>query len=231
MITVNQLWTKKLPWLAQTIHEGLQYAFLNGDKQCTPFVYCKEFLLDAVCATVNKTKTSVFGFDYDPNIDVPVDLTQSCILLRNRQDKDFDSRIQNLTKFLNQFETTLEFNPSTLEQIENLKSVYLLKSDPKWLNSLPLVSMLTLLIRVGMVYHSGAAIKHCKRMIDLKVFPYQEKDVGHLTKAWPGILKVLETKAKCLENYYPKVNQYLIHEYGGIVSYSLGDYKKLWKNT
>ena len=44
-------WLEKPAALAQIYGSGLEYCFISKDgKQCCPFVYCKDFLQDAILA-------------------------------------------------------------------------------------------------------------------------------------------------------------------------------------
>ena len=76
---------------AQIYSKGFEFAFASakgkGYKQACTFVYCKDFLHDAVWAAVNKTKWSVYGFHYDSKKDVPLDMEHCVFLFRNTQIK------------------------------------------------------------------------------------------------------------------------------------------------
>jgi len=231
-------WYLKWAGLAQTIWEGLEYAFLSeDDRQCGPFVYCKEFLVDAVWSQINNTPISIYGFHFNPNTDPPVCLTSCRILLRNRHDKEgFDKRIRKMLKFINAIEEDMGWNLSTLEKCDNSPNknyygnVYLLVSPANWLHAPPLVSMLTLLIRSGMAYDGKLPWwVHLNQIRMKKIKVYQKRDADHLGQAWSAIVDLVETKCARLgsdiaSNWPPVelIEFWWMHEASGIVSLSTG---------
>lgn len=72
---------------AQIYSKGFEFAFMSDidgtyQQACT-FVYCKDFLHDAVWAMVNKTKWSIYSFKYDSAKDVPLDMDNCVFAFRN----------------------------------------------------------------------------------------------------------------------------------------------------
>lgn len=235
-------WYLKHAHLAQTIWSGLEYAFLSEDnRQCGPFVYCKEFLIDSIWSQINQTPISIYGFHYNPYSDPAICMTSSRILLRNMDDMYFDRRVQRSLQFINKIEEELKFPQSTFEECENVPyrrmgSVYLLTSSPDWLHAPPLVSMLTLMIRSGMVYNGTDPWKrHLQKVRDKEISLAQKKDSDHLKIAYPAIVDLVETKCARLgndqsANWPPeseRVDFWWMHEYSGIVSLANGTARRI----
>jgi hypothetical protein len=226
-------WFNRKLKLAQTIWSGIQYSFLSEDnKQIGPFVFCKEFLLDACWATNNMRPIFTYGYEYNPFLDPKVCLTECRILLRNFYDTKFSNRVENMVKFLNHFEEKLDYSKSRFEICKDAGSpTIVLISDSKWMHAPPLLSLLTLLIRVGMIYNPKMDfLEHCDAVRKGHIFPYQYRDNEHLRRAWTAIKAILNKETnrfrfhneKALNWPSGKINSFVIHEHSGIVSLATG---------
>lgn len=218
--------------IAQTVWSGIQYSFLSEDnKQIGPFVFCKEFLLDACWAARNMRPIFVYGYEYNPFLDPKVCLTECRILLRNFYDPKFSNKIQNMVKFLNHFEEQLGYEKSRFETCDGAGSpTILLISDNKWMSAPPLLSMLTLLIRIGMIYNGKTNyLEHCDMVRKGYSAPYQIRDNDHLRKSWTAIRALLNKEENLFKlhqdvalNWPAEARAYTIHECSGIVSLATG---------
>jgi hypothetical protein len=218
--------------IAQTVWSGIQYSFLSEDnKQINPFVFCKEFLLDAYWATKNMRQIFIYGYEYNPFLDPKVCLTECRILLRNFYDPKFSKKIQNMVAFLNHFEDKLGYSKSRFETCDGAGSpTFLLISDSKWMHAPPLLSLLTLLIRIGMIYNGKTDfLEHCDLVRKGYITPYQIRDNDHLRRSWTAIKALLnkeENRWRLHEdsslNWPAKAKAYTIHEHSGIVSLAIG---------
>jgi len=229
-------WFTRKMLIAQTIWSGLQYSLVSeDDKQCHPFVYCKEFVLDAVWSTVTSRVSTIFGFVYHPEFDPRVALSECRLMLRNREDPKFIERLPNMVKFLNALEHKMGFTLSKIEKVENSDSeIWLLRSSNKWFLAPPLTSMLTLLIRIGMIYDGKMNVwKHCGKVINKETKPYQYRDEDHLRRSIDVIKELVETGVErrfgisTSANWAIPVKGWDIHENTGIVSLATGKAKVL----
>lgn len=240
-------WFTKRFWIAQTYEKGLEYAFLSKDlKQCGPFVYCKEFLVDSVWATTNKKSIDLYGFYYSPYMDAPVDLEKCRVLLRHRTDGGFAKQIKPLVKFLNGIEKAFGFDKTKLQQVSNPPQeynfnytnkeshpVYCLEGSKEWMQAPPMVSLYVLLMRCGMGYRSGDPMKYLHDLSEGKAMSYSSRDNTYIRKSYKTILRLIETKCECFkktDNWPSTSRQFLLHEYSGIVSFSEGEADRVCKD-
>ena len=238
-------WFDKPMRIAQTVWRGLQYSLLSDDnKQCHPFVYCKEFILDVIWSTLNKRSIELYGFHYNPErgwkwSDPPASLNPVRMLLRNKDDADFPEHVPKCLKFLNKLEDEFGFPHSEIEICENATAiagvessfVYLLSSPDNWLHAPPLLSLLTLMVRIGMIYDGRKNIwKHAEDVAQGRIKPYQYRDNDHLHRAYKCIQNLIETKCERFppdrKDNWPVLRGRMchmeIHENGGIVSLASG---------
>ncbi len=232
--------------IAQTVWTGLQYSFLSEKgEQLSPFVHCKEFMMDTVWAELNNKPISTYGFLYHPEFFPKVCLTETRLLLRNWEDKEFVQGVQNCMRFLNQLERKLNFNPSKAVEVTNPRGmmyvervpVMFVSGDPKWMLSPPLLSLYTMLLRVGMTYTKGSAWVFMKKLMKGKERSYGREDAWRLTKIYDTVKILVDTKAEIfgtdMKKNWPttretgdgKVVAYDIHENAGIMCFANGKAK------
>lgn len=229
-------WFERRMWPQQTVNEGIQYSLLSDDnRQCHPFVYCKEFVLDVTWATITGKPTSIYGFHFSPQSDPPTSLSNVRVLLRNLQDAKFAERVPKCLSFLNKLEGQLKFPKSTVEVCENAEKgdTFLFTCPQNWQLAPPLLSLLTLMLRIGMVYGGRGDIwRHAQKVTERAIKPYQRRDDVHLKSAWHCIQELIETKCQRfppdrLANWPADAKNWAIHEYGGIVSLASGKGKMI----
>ncbi len=151
---------------AQIYSMGYEFAFMSRKtarspyKQATPFVYCKDFLHDALWAFLNKTNVQIWSFKYDygKNPDLLLDHTALCF--RNTQfkgkDADFDGMMPACLEFLQLCDRQLGFRPSQIFKVENKESpCWLVLGDPGWQHAPTMISLYTLFIRLGCFHKPG----------------------------------------------------------------------------
>ncbi len=223
-------WFKGRMNLHQTIWEGLQYSLLSPDyNQGHPFVYCKEFILDAVWATLNNQSTDVYGFKYNPELN-PVSINPLKMLVRNLEDPNFKDKVPNCLKFINKLEKEFGFSKTQVELCENAEKAYTAQFiiSEQWLHAPPLLSLLTLMIRIGMIYNGKENIwNHSFKVSNKLLKSYQIKDDQHLRDSYDCIQDLIKTNcrrfnAHRLDNWPKNVRGIYIHEFGGIVSLAKG---------
>ncbi len=243
-------WFSKKFWVAQTYKEGLEYAFLSSDnKQCGPFVFCKEFLIDSVWAQLHQVPINLYNFLYDPRPESPdcdpaVDLHKCRVLLRHRTDPSLKDRVGSMLNFMNGMEDLFGFKRSTLAQVENPPPrkdpenepfpTYCLSSPKRWMHAPPLLSFYALLVRVGMGFKGNPpeAMDYIVALTQGKERPYSDRDHWYLYKALNTIKDLIETKCKRfhhirIKNWPRSVRQLDLHEDSGIVSLATGFAKRV----
>ncbi len=193
---------------AQVYSKGFEFAFMsdiNGTYQqaCT-FVYCKDFLHDAVWAMVNKTKWEVWGFKYDTAKDVPLDLGNCVFALRNTSYKgkpeDFHQAREACQEFLNKLEAKMGFQPTRIYEVPNKSApCWLIVGDKGWQHAPPMVGLFTLVIRVGFMHQLGDSAdttlqkaKDGKIKIGTDSGYAGNRDCAYISSAWKGIQAILK---------------------------------------
>jgi hypothetical protein len=140
-----------------------QFAFVSspkvGNKQCHPFVQCRDFLHDAVKSHLNKGSCSIFGFTYRYGKNPPVDMRNMRMLvtkfnMKEQERDEFEKKMECAIKIINHYETIAGWPKSKLRYVGNKdrSNVWLFVGSGKWMKSPFLVSMYSFLIRLGDKY-------------------------------------------------------------------------------
>jgi hypothetical protein len=193
-------WLKKKMSLSQAHSaglNGLEYCFVSKEhKQCCPFVLCEDFLQDAVMAMHHGKAVSIYGFQYDPKQYEPISVDRMKMVVAHSSDKKFGDKIPNMLEFLHCFERKLRLIRTGARRVDDPPKkyakggVYLLDGSSRWLLSPPMLSMYTLLIRVGFTHKAGDKYEQTvKNLLGVK---HQTRDVYQLKSAQDGIEKILK---------------------------------------
>jgi hypothetical protein len=227
--------------LSQAINGGLEFCFVSADNhQCSPLAYCKDYLQDAILGRVRNKKESVYGFTYDPKEPHQpcIDITK--LAFANSSDKNLRDKVPALLEFLHQIETKMGFvKKSSIVEVSNppkkyvLGGVWIITASRRWLKSPVLLSMYTLLIRVGLGHKPGRGYAETLEAVTLrKEAAYQSVDAGRLQYCNSMIHKIIELGdrhifgKKIKDNYPAKVKTIEMHNELGIVAFALGSAKK-----
>jgi hypothetical protein len=232
---------RKIQWfehtgsIAQVYSSGLEYAFCTADfKQHLPWVYCKDFLHDAIYSYLHGTKLSIYGYSYDPTSHDAPNLRRMRLLVTNKSDAEFADKVTNSIDFINQVEKAMHI-PSISRVFRcpeppakyNKCGVYMFSGSGQWLISPPMVSLYTLVARSGFSHVAGTPYTETiDKIIGGQIPGYQTNDMMQLRDAKTGIerliregyRKVFSTTMR--ENYPPNIAISNMHNYFGIVSFS-----------
>ena len=226
--------------IAQIYSNGLEYAFASEDnKQCCPFVFCKDFLQDCVWGQLYGKVATIFGFTFNPKNDPHLDMNKCKLLVTNSADpKEFKNRIEKCVLFINQIEKALHLIRTVAYECElppphyTKCGVFLLESSRRWLEAPPLVSLYTLLIRVGFVYNgTDTFMEHIAKVQEGKISPYQRNDASYLKSADKGIKQIMELGYRKIfyidpkKNYPEGIQTGVLHNSTGIVGFTAGSTK------
>lgn len=229
-------WSSKVHSSASQVYStGLEYCFISeNNKQCHPFVFCKDFLQDVVWSTLYKEKISIYNFSYDPKENnICLDKTKLAIV--NVTDKEFSKKIVCCADFLEKVCSRLNLIKTTVFEVENLPErkryencgIFLLEGSKMWMNSPSLLSMYSLLIRCGMCHTIGDNIEKTLEGVKEGTIKYGNKDASQLRSAYPAIEKILKLGYRkffyidSIKNY-PKQSIDTIHNDTGISSLGEG---------
>ena len=227
-------WAIRKSSMSQIYRRGLEYCFISRDwRQCCPFVYCKDFLQDAILACHYGKAVNIYGFNYNPATCEPIYMDRTRIALANSSDKDFSNKIPAVVDFMNQIEQQLKMVRTHTRSCANpprkySNGVFILDSSNRWMLSPPMMSMYSLLVRISFCHTKGECFAETiKKIIGGNVAAYQNNDQSQLASAEEGINKILKYGYAHVfhrdpKKNYPDVNTGTIHNSTGIVSFSTG---------
>jgi hypothetical protein len=232
-------WKPKKSRISQVYSEGLEYAFVTKDnKQIHQMVYCKDFLQDAIYALLNNKYVEIYNFIYSPINDLPLCMDTTRIILSNYKDKTFRTKIPAAVEFINQVETSLKMKKTEVFEgldapaIYRKAGIWLFQGSKRWMQSAPLISMYTLLLRTGLMHQRGTPWrKTVEDILEERVNPYQIYDKKQLSDAMPGINHIMKFGDRKLfggnikDNYPAKIPIGDMHNRFGIVGFSEGSPK------
>lgn len=186
--------------LSQIYSAGVEFAFASADnRQCHQFVFCKDFLHDAVWAMVNQKPVSIFGFSYAPGTNPSLDMSRTRLIIAHaRRSSSFNTELEGVEDLLNQAEIALKLKRTRIFPITGLGDKYedsagLLVGSGMWLTASPLVSLYSLLARVGLVHSPGTDfMMTLESVAENVVNPIGKNDTGYLKQAMPVIKKIFK---------------------------------------
>jgi hypothetical protein len=218
--------------IAQIYSNGLEFAVATDRSQCSHFVYCKDFLHDAVWAMLYDTPVDIHGFKYDPKIH-PISLDITRMLIANSSDEFFCDRIPNCLNFLHQAERHLHLRRTKASYCVNSPEnylpggVFLLEGSQRWMSSPPLLSLYTLFVRCGFVHNIGDSfIDTLNKIQSGEIKAYQANDTEFVRDARPAIDVILHLGYRKIfykdikRNYPQNIDTHTLHHHFGIRGYS-----------
>lgn len=258
-LTKNIVWHPKIFSISQVPKEGMEYALVSANyEQIHQLIWCKDFLQDCLYSYLNKKHIEVYGFKYNPKKDFPVYLQKTRIIVANWQDQEFKSKLlNNCLPFLHQIEEKLKMKKTEIFQCSKVPPLYrksgiwLIEGSRRWMRSPPMLSMYSLLIRIGMMHNPKNTYRKTIEGISKgKIPPYydqQSRDKGVLHRAIAGIDEIIKygdaqifhrnLKSNYSDEKLKKQGKelcvYTIHDQGGIVAFSEGKTAKIfpdWHN-
>lgn len=234
--------TQKVDWykgeqnLRQALSSGVEFSFVSSDnQQVSPFAYCKDYLQDAVQGYVTKKKKTIYGFTYDPKKHPAICLKKTRLLVTNSRDVNFGTKVDCCLGFLHQIERDLKISRTQATLCENPPGqyvrcgVWLFEGSNRWIKSPPMISMYTLLIRLG--FGCGYNVNYKDYLESVKAGKsdaYMPVDKIRLQEAYKGINRILAIGDKTIfdkkiENNYPSaIKVSTMHNACGIIGFSVG---------
>ena len=235
----NINWRKQTGYLSQAVNSGIEFAFVSDDMhQCTPFVYCRDYLQDAIQGVLTNKKKTIYGFKFNPQDEHLPSVKKTQLIVCNSIDKSFHKKMANCLDFLNQIETKLKIKKTKmcLCNTPPLKykagGVIFISGSKRWINSPPMISFYTLLIRIGFGYNPkkhGDYKKFINGIVSNKINPYMSVDHSRLKNASAAIDRIFNNGDRCIfhkameDNYCDKIALSVMHNSCGIVGLSLGN--------
>ena len=216
---------------------GVKYAFLTskeeGNKQCHPWIKCRDFLHDALRAHVAKKKEGIFGFRYESGVNPPLDLEKMRLLVKRDANKD-EKNISENTKeimdcalaILNCVEKYTNVKPLTKLYETNQKDIYLFEGAKDWMESTFMISLYTLLIRLGarkITFKDRKGLIEKLKDLSKSNQVHGDNDIKYLKTVWPFIYRIMRARGdlKYMQDGKALMADKTIgtfHAYTGIVS-------------
>lgn len=237
-------WSQKPKTLAEIYQNGLEMALMTKEDengittQASHFVLCKDFFQDAIQGYLLNEKKGCFGFFYDPKTDPAICMETTRIAVGNALNKNFANKIPAVLDFLNKFEKKIHLKRTKVWECEpcpeKYKSgVFLFEGSSKWMISPPMISLYTLLIRVGFVHDLEKSYdKTIQDLTTKKIKLLGEGrtsgcyDPDYLKNAEEGIERILKEGYNKIfykdmkKNYSKKIPMSTMHDNCGIVGFS-----------
>lgn len=189
---------------------SLSFSFVSspekGRKQCMAFESCRAFLHDAVRAHVHKGHmncTGCHGYRYgdDPEIDMDRLRLLIGIGLKNENisREGFKKNLYSAKKVVNFYEEVAGWRPSRITKVDhsNYNDTWLLTGPKEWICSPQLLSMVTLVLRVGALngpidFKTNEDLeKVYKEWIDNKI-QVQMRDRHYMRDCWNTLFLVVK---------------------------------------
>lgn len=232
---MDVIWlTKQTYGISQVYSSGVEFCFISEkNEQCHPFVFCKDFLQDAVMATLHDKTASIYGFSYSAKKNPKVCLDATQIAVADKNGKDFETRVAASLEFVNYFAKKLHIKPTTYVKVNNPPSkyeksgVYVTKGSRMWMNAPPLLSMYSLLLRGGLAHTTGKnPADTWAGLCDGSINGYGREDGQQFASSKTGIESILKIGYRKFfyidsdKNYPAKTSISTMHNNCGIVGFS-----------
>lgn len=135
---------------AEAYSTGTEFCLLTKDNEAIhSFTYCKDFISDIYWGAKFNKPVSIYRFSYDPTKLKPSS-SPAKLLIRDKKLDKLPKRAINCQALLNLFERSLGMEQySICYALEDHKCVYIESPCPDWVGCLPMVSLWTLIARVG----------------------------------------------------------------------------------
>ena len=206
--------------------------------QCHQWVKCRDFLHDAIRTMLTGNKSSIYSFVFEKgkNTDISMDKIRFLISKKDivETPAEFKAILTKSLKLINYFEALIGEDLSTVQKVEpdkkaGYKHVWLFTGPRFWLEAPYLVSLYTLLLRLGdkkLEFKDTASLRKAFEKLSKEAIPSNENDLRYLKAVWSKVEMVV-TKHKELANpgkdgfsdlYYKDAGISSFHNSTGIVS-------------
>lgn len=222
---------------------AMKFAFVNEINgkltQCHPWIKCRDFLHDALRTMLTDEETNIYNFTYKKDVNPWIDMNNTRMLISEKDLKEplkFRFKLSRSLKLLHFYETLAGVELTKIQKVEGdikkrYEHVWMLTSPKMWMSSPYLISMYTLLIRLGVKKLSTFTNeKELLTAFDNVIKENKGKkdnDVGYLKDVKDYLLKLVldrEKISKYNENgfsytYFQKTySKFRFHDRSGIVT-------------
>lgn len=220
--------------ILQIYSRGLEYSLVSDDyKQCHNFVWCKDFLHDVMHATLNNRTIDIYKFRYNPSENPHPSLNKIRLMITNSKDKRLKKKIPNCLDFLNQIEEKLKIKKSIVRQCwmpqepYRAAGVFMFEGSKRWIQAPPMLSLYSLLLRVGLSHKVGDSFtKTINGIKNRTIRASQKYDRKWLESIEPALDKLFRLGDRKIfhkniqENYPKRFVIDVVHHRLGIIGFS-----------
>jgi len=124
---------------------GMYFAFLSTkNEMCHTWIKCRDFLQDAVRNQLTGRSDEIYGFCYLPKENPKIDLRKTRLLVKGIK---LDEVIKYSLQLVNHYERVAGLTP--ISKVVKTDDMYIFLGPGEWSQSPVLISLYTLLIRLG----------------------------------------------------------------------------------
>lgn len=187
---------------------NMKFSFANtaGDEivQCHQWIKCRDFLHDAVRTMITGNKSSIYSFTFEKGKNPDFDMDKISMLI-SKKDVNiataFRPKLTRSLKLINHFENLAGLDLSTIKKVSSdkdggYKHVWLVTGPKFWLSAPYLVSLYTLLLRLGdKSFKFKDSTSLYKALLELSKKPAgNDNDTKYLKTVWNKIEKVIMSR-------------------------------------
>jgi len=231
---------KKIVWypaskntaIRQMYYRGVEYALVSRkNEQCHPFIFCKDFLHDVIYSCLNKEPINIYDFSFNEKNPIP-ELNKIKLLFTNSKDKFLKDKIPNIIDFINQIESYLKIKKTVVFSCPNpplgyeKSGVFLFEGSKRWLKSPPMLSLYSLMLRIGINHQCGKSfLETIENIKSEKIKPFQKQDLHYLKNSEIAFSKILsfgdrKIFFRNITQNYPSMDIKDVHNKLGIIHFS-----------
>lgn len=209
---------------------------------CHEWVKCRDYLHDVVRCQLTSGSCDVYGFSYgvgkNPNLNlnkIRMLVSKETLITRDKPSakeylEDFKVVMAHSLTLLNHFENEAKISLSTLKYVDpegsNREIVALFTGSHIWLKSPFLVSMYSMLIRMGDKKITFKSVKELEKELRLISKKGDDNDAAYLASLWDKLHLILNNRDKLFTEgkdgfhdiYYNKHNITSFHNNCGVLS-------------
>jgi hypothetical protein len=182
---------------------GMHFVFLSvKNEMCHTWIKCRDFLQDAVRNQLTGRADAIYGFKYDPKVDPKIDLKKTRMLIKGIK---LDETIEYSLRLVNHYEKVAGFKPRS--KITKVDDMYIFLGAGEWSQSSVLISLYTLLIRLGCqkitFKNEKELVKAFENLINRK--NNVVNDIAYLKSVYKHINTVLENRSDIMFKQKDKI--------------------------
>lgn len=233
--SVSIRWVHYNYGFSQVHSSGIQFSPVSNNRiNASNLFFCKDYLQDIIFAELFEKTVTQYGLNHIPRKEIPFNVRKNGrILMGDSTNKTFYNNIPNILSFINAIEEKMNISKTKAFEISSAPKehasggVFLFVFSKVWMKSAQLISLYSLLLRVGISYDQSIGIDNFINLFRGKTNQKttRPEDARYLCSSIPlldalmvegGYLKYFSKNIK--ENFDPSINSSSLHG-GGVVQF------------